>query len=195
MRGVIFFYNTISHKFRSAVKQKASSSGNTFLTEGCCLQLVSKEKVDWTFRVPGLLVLLAAKRTDNNDNKKNKRQQTKRQALLTWLVYYALICKCKFTAILCVYYPPRLRHSPLQAKGRTVGCCDWAVVFAYCISAVPFTKGDETVCCRAGDDYLCVYRFYPVKTFNTPQLLQVSPKNTPQETHKSATNKKSAKLL
>ena len=35
MRGVIFFYNTISHKFRSAVKQKASSSGNTFLTEGC----------------------------------------------------------------------------------------------------------------------------------------------------------------
>ena len=36
-------------------------------------QLLSKEKADWTFRVPGLLVLLAAKRTDINDNKKNTR--------------------------------------------------------------------------------------------------------------------------
>ena len=75
MRGVIFFYNTIPHKFRSAVKQKASSSGNTFLTEGCChRQLVSKEKVDWTFRVPGLL---AAKRTDINDNKRIKDNRPK----------------------------------------------------------------------------------------------------------------------
>ena len=83
MRGVIFFYNTIPHKFRSAVKQKASSSGNTFLTEGCChRQLVSKEKVDWPFRVPGLLVLLAAKRTDINDNYKNKRQQHKRASII-----------------------------------------------------------------------------------------------------------------
>ena len=41
----------------------------------------------------------AAKRTDINDNKKNTRQQYKKQALLTWLVYRALISKCKFTAI------------------------------------------------------------------------------------------------
>ena len=82
---------------------------------------MSKEKVDWTFRVPGLLVLLAAKRTDKNDNKKNKRQQTKKQVLLTWLVKCELISKFEF--------------------------------IAYAFSAVPFPKGDETACCRAGDDY------------------------------------------
>jgi hypothetical protein len=35
VRGVIFFYNAIPHKFRSTVKQKVSSSGKAFLTEGC----------------------------------------------------------------------------------------------------------------------------------------------------------------
>ena len=44
-------------------------------------QLLSKEKADWTFRVPGLLVLLAAKRTDINDNKKNTRYCPKRNKI------------------------------------------------------------------------------------------------------------------
>ena len=32
-------------------------------------------------------------------------------------------------------------------------CLKKGIVFAYAFSAVPFSKGDETACCRAGDDY------------------------------------------
>ena len=66
--------------------------------------------------MPGLLVLLAAKRTDINDNYKNKRQQHKEQASLTWLVYCALISKCEFFA-----YSFQLSPFPRGTRQLAVG--------------------------------------------------------------------------
>ena len=79
---------------------------------------------------------------------------------------------------------------PCKAKGRTVGCliwfCDWAVVFAYCISAVPFPKGDETACCRAGDVILCtVFILCGGWLFSAPGAFCLAAKTTVNNNKKS----------
>ena len=54
-------------------------------------------------------------------------------------------------------------------------CLKKGIVFAYAFSAVPFSKGDETACCRAGDD--CRFAFSDRLPFNANISAPVIPKN------------------
>ena len=80
------------------------------------------------------------------------------------------------TIIACIIIPLACGTPPCEQRGELLV----AVIeqlFLQCISAVPFPKGDETACCRAGDD--CRFAFGDGLPFGANISASVIPKETP----------------